>query len=60
MKEIVKKGRIAQWVICTGGIAVSITGGLCGYLSGEQIVSVMLAIVSAAFGIEASAKTKEE
>lgn len=55
MKDIVKKGRIAQWIIMTGGTAIALVGGLQGFLNGDQVVQVVLAMITAAFGIEAAA-----
>lgn len=51
-KEIVKAGRIAQWILTGGGVAVCIVGGTQGFLDGAQIVQVILALGMAVFGIE--------
>ena len=57
LKEVVSKGRIAQWVLTVGGMAVCLLGGYQGFLEGQQIVTVILALGSAVFGIEALSKS---
>ena len=56
-KEVVSKGRIAEWLVAGGGLLLCVVGGLYGFLGGEQIAPIFLAIVSAVFGIETINKT---
>lgn len=51
-KEVITKGRIAQWMLTGGGVTVCIIGGTQGFLDGAQIVQVILALGMAVFGIE--------
>ena len=55
-KEVIAKGRIAQWLIAGGGVTLCIVGGLMGFLDAQTIGVIFLAIVAAAFGIESIAK----
>ena len=56
LSEVIKKGRIAEWILSLGGISLCILGGLYGFLDGANIVEVILALVVAVFGIEAVTK----
>ena len=55
-KQVIQKGRIAEWILSLGGISLCILGGLYGFLDGANIVEVILALVVAVFGIEAVTK----
>lgn len=59
MKEIFKRGRIAQWIILAGGTAICLTGGLVGFLGGDQITQIIGWMVAAAFGLEGHNKIQE-
>lgn len=50
--KVIEKGRIAEWVISVGGIALCITGGICGFLDSVTIGSIILAMIAAVFGVE--------
>ena len=54
--KVVSKGRIAEWIISGGGIALCITGGIMGFLDGASISTIILAMVAAVFGIESLSK----
>lgn len=53
LDKVIEKGRIAEWIISAGGIALCIVGGIMGFLDGESIATIVLALVAAVFGIEA-------
>ena len=48
----IEHGRIAQWLITIGGIALCICGGILGFLDAGVISSIFLAVVAGVFGIE--------
>jgi len=50
--RVIEHGRVAEWVIASGGIAVCILGGLFGFLDAASIEKVILALILAVFGIE--------
>lgn len=54
--KVIEKGRVAQWLITGGGIALCIVGGLEGFLDAQSIGAIVLALVAAVFGIESIAK----
>jgi len=53
---VIGKGRIIQWIVCGGGIAVAIVGGVQGWLDADKIVQIILALIAAAFGLERAIK----
>jgi len=50
--KVIEKGRVAEWIIAGGGIALCILGGLNGFLDSQAIGSIILAMVAAVFGVE--------
>jgi len=51
-QEVIGLGRVIQWIVCGGGIAVCLCGGCMGWLGEEKIVQIILALIAAAFGLE--------
>lgn len=49
---VVEKGRLAQWIICGGGILICLLGGTMHFLSADNIVAIFLALVAAGFGLQ--------
>ncbi len=50
--SVIEKGRISQWILSGGGIVLCIVGGTQGFLDGQTIGTIVLALVAAVFGIE--------
>jgi len=51
-KLVIEKGRLAQWIICGGGVVISLVGGIMGFLNADNIVAIFLALVAAGFGLQ--------
>lgn len=54
--KVIEKGRIAEWVIVSGGVTLCLVGGILGFLDATNIVEIFLAMVIAVFGVEAMSK----
>jgi len=50
--KVIEKGRIAEWILAGGGVGLCITGGIMGFLEGQTIAEIILALVVAVFGVE--------
>lgn len=48
-ESIVEKGRLSQWLICGGGMILNITGGIMGFLDSDDIVKIVLALITSAY-----------
>ena len=55
-EKVVSKGRIAEWILAGGGMALCVTGGIMGFLTGADISTIVLALIVAVFGIESISK----
>ena len=55
-EKVVAKGRIAEWILTSGGMALCVIGGIMGFLTGADISTIILALVAAVFGIESISK----
>lgn len=51
LEIVISKGRLAQWIICGGGVLLCIIGGVDGFLSGDDIVQIFLALMAATFAL---------
>ena len=56
LKAVIEKGRIAQWIICAGGVTVCLIGGIQGWFEPAHITNIFLAMVAAVFGIESMSR----
>lgn len=52
LHRIIEHGRIAEWIITAGGIALCIIGGQHGFLDSEAIFRIAALLVAGVFGIE--------
>lgn len=49
---VVEKGRLMQWLLIGGGVAICISGGVVGYLESNSIEIIFLAMIAAAFALK--------
>ena len=52
-KLIIEKGRLSQWLVCGGGVVICLTLGIMEIISASEIVTIFMAILAAAFGLNA-------
>jgi len=48
----IERGRLAQWLLIGGGVAICLFGMATEYLEAQQVIMVFLAMLSAAFGLK--------
>lgn len=53
-EKIIEHGRLAQWIVCGGGIMICIAGIITEQATFQDITVIFLAVLAAAFGLKNS------